>query len=629
MLGVGTTCDVAFNDSSDDEEITHTARVVTVLEGSSTQGALQFPSTERTSWMQKIVDGGTSLLVSTIFGRRSLGSNEPFHVAQVSPSTLSAGAEEGEDWGSRAHLDSQAHTRVQSSFPESVCTSEGVAVDLHSAILQYRRTPSDFYMRIIQAALSSGGVQINGYAFQAAAGNKELVETLLKSGNVNMDDAVVQRVIQEEIDTNMVSDPACGGRINPENIEYLKMLCRAPKARLTQQQARSCRYAGFEFAKMLYDNPHLLQNLPPPTWLLGCVLDICFVLDMLLTWVGLIAVLLHHACVAWMVYTWNVSQYTYGSYWTILCYVVGYVVSIVAVMVSEEDRIRDYEDRLWNYPDNTLKVVPCIPLFEIALMYVTLRYELLKEKAKYFVIRFDLYNGLSNVLFVDTFFFATPQLLLQYYLVSVRRALLPTSHSYTVLTGVGYTLYAISMYIFFRKATFNFSCNCFGFAVVAKKQSVVKSGDITTRMLIVTTSFYLHCNMFAALFTLISPSGCSLQVVAITATGVAMIVIQCTALIVAFVFNVTRIVWIACWPAAIVQVVFTLTFTSIQGSVKEGSTCELYSLAATSVPPLTYAALGFLCLSFVVWIGVLLYDRVMGKQQVVRWDNYYFWLRHN
>ncbi|ORC88257.1 uncharacterized protein TM35_000171290, partial [Trypanosoma theileri] len=357
---------VAFYDSSDDEQNEQVAQVVPVVDGVSPQTT---PTTRdenddnqeqeqrrqqqrMSSWLGRIANRTTAFLSYAFGGRNELNTDAPMDAESAEKESNDSGR-----WGYRAHRE-VARRSVELNNAESFAPSEEIAVDLRETILQYKRTPDDVYMRIILAALNYGEIQVGGDLFRAAYGNHELMKVLMESGKVNYADPYVQEIIQKEINSMVVPDAACGGRISPEKIGYLALLCHAPSATLTKEQACLFRHAGFEFVKMLHENPHLLRNLPPPRWIVARILDVCYFLDMVVTWLGLMATLVNLACVGWIVYFWLVDgPIQYGNF-TILCYVVGYVVSIVAVMVSEEGRIRDYEDRLWDYPDNTLKVIP-------------------------------------------------------------------------------------------------------------------------------------------------------------------------------------------------------------------------------------------------------------------------------
>nr|CCC96031.1 unnamed protein product [Trypanosoma congolense IL3000] len=615
-----------FNDSSDDEQNSYLAEVVPVIEDTEISPRPE-PSVGRheqePSWFQRALNATVSLIFSSVAGGQNFMSNEPFNIAQNSPGSIG----DDEQWNYRSCQSVDESVGGPSPYgEESLRSSDHVAVDLREAILEYKRAPSRLYMGIILASISPDDVKISGDILQAAAGNRELTKTLLTSGRADLNDRGVQRIIQEEIDSLMVGDEALGDRINPANIDYLKILCCAPSATVTKEQALSCRYAGLEFAKILYDNPHLLRNLPPPSWLLGLFLDICFVLDMVLTWVGLLAIFLHVICVGWVIYDWREKKHYECSSWTIFCHVIGYVVSIVAVMTSEEGRMRHYEDCIWPYPDNTLKVIPCIPVFEVALMYVTLRYQLLKDKSRYFVIRYDLYNGLMNVLLLNTYLFSIPQFLLQYYLRKTFNQSDVPFLGYTILMITDYTSYGISTYLFLRNAICSLSCNRFGFAVVAAKQSPVKRRSITSRILTASTASYLECVLCAVLLTLPKIAVCeTVSLVFILIAGTA-VVTGFVLLLVALVFDKRRVIWGACWPAALVHVTFTIVYTNAKIPMDVPLECSFYSLSSSSVPVLMYLTFSFLWVAIFAAICVSIYDRVTNSRGDM-WDNYYFWSR--
>ncbi|KAH9579004.1 hypothetical protein LSM04_009582 [Trypanosoma melophagium] len=306
---------VAFYDSSDDEQNEHMAEIVPVVDGVSPQTT---PSTRdenghpeeeqreqgqrrqerKSSWLGRIANGTTAFL-SYAFG----GGNEVNADDSHEAGSAGYGSRDNDQWGYSAHRD-VARRSVELQDGESFAPSEEIAIDLRETILQYKRTPDDVYMRIILAALNFGEVQVGGDLFRAAYGSRDLMKVLMESGKVNYDDPGVQEIIQKEIDSIIVPDASCGGRISPDKIGYLALLCHAPSATLTKGQARLFRHAGFEFVKMLYENPHLLRNQPPPRWIVARILDVCYFLDMIVTWLGLIAALINFACVGWITRFW-------------------------------------------------------------------------------------------------------------------------------------------------------------------------------------------------------------------------------------------------------------------------------------------------------------------------------------
>ncbi|ESS65049.1 hypothetical protein TCDM_06680 [Trypanosoma cruzi Dm28c] len=615
---------VKFYDSSDDEHNLQVAQVEPVFEETQSlpeesPGTDNREQQQQSSWLRRAIGGTVTFVTSSLSPQLGAPAGGQLDIAK---SSLSASTG-SDDWRYRDHRRLPFHEESP-SHSDSLVLSEDIAVDLCEVILQYRRTPNDVYKRIILAALEFGEVQINGDVLRAAAGNRELIEMLLRSGRVNVDDRDVQEVIQEEINSVLLADELQRGRIYSDRIGYLTLLCRVPSATLTKEQARQCRQGGFEFAKLLYENPHVLRNILPPSWILARILDLCFFLGMLITWLGLAAIVLNLVSVAWLASTWFGSSYSSFGYWTILCYVAGYVGSIVVVMISEEGRIRDYDDRLWDYPDNSLKVVPCIPIFEIALMYVTLRYELRRDKTKYLVIRHDLYNGFSNLLIINTFLFATPQLLLQYYLSTLYDPMTKKLAAYKLLLTVNYTLYGMSMSLFMCNVFFQYSCNSFGFAVMAVKQAIMLPINITTRVLIIAAIFYLECNIIGSVMSLTELDACSRGTIFFTSIAVALTVLETIGLVILITFELTRHIWAVCVPLILLPVIL-----SIYGSVgigrKDAEVCRLLALSTSINPPFVYVAFVFLCATFFAWSGFAIYGKLTGKHLYLRLDSHFYW----
>ncbi|ESL06959.1 hypothetical protein TRSC58_05359 [Trypanosoma rangeli SC58] len=615
---------VRFYDSSDDEQNVRVAEVMPVADDTPSVTGLSSPVNRRQqqqppSWIRRAARSAVAYVASSLLPHAPAPTSEQLTIARTSPSS----SNDSGDWGYRDYCRSPFHEETPPP-DDSLAPSEDITVDLREMILQYRRTPNDICKRIILAALDFREVQINGDVFRAAAGSSELIGTLLRSGRVNVDDPDVQEVIQEEIDCVLRADEVERACMYSDKIEYLTLLCRVRSATLTKEQARQCRQSGFEYAKMLYDNPHLLRNIPPPSWIVARILDLCSTLTMIITWLGLAATLLNLVSVGWLMSIWFCSIRPSFGYWTALCYVAGYVGSIVVVMISEGGRIRDYSDRLWDYPDNSLKVVPCVPIFEIALLYVTLRYELLRDKAKYFVIRHDLYNGLSNVLIINTYLFATPQLLLQFYLITLYDPEVKQLAAYKLLASVNYTLYVMSMFLFMWNVFFQYSCNTFGFAVMAVKQARLMPIDITTRILIVTTLFYLECNVVACLMSLGFIYFCSLGAIIFIAVMVALTVLVIIGLVLVIWLEATRYLWVVCLPPILMQVAFSI-YIVFGDARNDRSVCKLVAISALVAPPFANMALAFFCVAFFAWVAVALHGKLTGRQSYLRWDNHFYW----
>ncbi|RNF27292.1 uncharacterized protein Tco025E_00483 [Trypanosoma conorhini] len=614
---------VRFYDSSDDEQNVRVAEVMPVVDDpqplpEAASSRQQQQQQQPPSWIRRAVDSAVTCVASALTTQSGAPASTQLTIARASSSS----SNDSGDWGYRGYCRSPFHEETPPPN-DSLDRSEDIAVDLREVILQYRRTPNDVCKRIILAALDFREVQINGDVFRAAAGNSELIGTLLRSGRVNFDDPDVQEVIQEEIDSALRVDRADRVRTYPDKIGYLRLLCRVRSATLTQEQARQCRQSGFEYAKLLYDNPHLLRNIPPPSWFVARILDFFSILVMVITWLGLAATLLNFVSVGWLASIWFRSNHPSFGYWTILCYVAGYVGSIVVVMTSEEGRIRDYDDRLWDYPDNSLKVVPCVPFFEIALLYVTLRYELLRDKAKYFVIRHDLYNGLSNVLIINTYLFATPQLLLQFYLSSLHDPDTKELAAYGLLACVNYTLYGMSMCLFMWNIFFQYSCNSFGFAVMAVKQALLMPIDVTTRTLIVTALFYLECNVVACVMSLSDIYKCSWETIVFIAVLVTLIVIVIIGFVLVILLGAIRHIWAVCLLSILLQVVFSIY--AVGNASEDQEVCRLLAISTSVVPPFTYVAYAAFCVTFLAWVAVALHGKVTGRQSYLRWDNHFYW----
>lgn len=508
----------------------------------------------------------------------------------------------------------------------SMAETENIEIDLMRIVMDYLRSFDDFYLNILMASLKSGSFTIQGDVFSRAAGYPFLVRTFLDSGCVNTSDPLVQQTVQAEVDRALVGDPYKGEYVT--DAEYLYCLCSLKTTRVTQDQMVLLRYSGFAFIKLLYDFPHLVQDNPkPPRWA-HAFLNATNILSSVLTWADLFISTVFMGMCVWMAVLWlrSIPVRSYG-YWTIICYVGGYVVAFVCTMRSEEKKITEYDNQHWRYPSNKLRLFPVFPMYQCFLVATSLRYELSDERDRYFIIRYDLRNGTSLQAILDASIFAIPQICTQWYLYHSSSVEVSTAMKvcFFILLISGLLLVIIAALCFLRSNLLSHSCDSFGFAFMSREtqgqSSVLYSDDTKVIRVMPTDVATRMCVFFAVLFlitvaiwlfiALLNLSFCAGKVKVFIAIyfGVTITSILLTNFLLIYV-RFSRLLALLGVPAIVLQVAFFI-FTKVYGAGGRCAFTKEYGPAYQIPVFVTFAAA---VLAFLVWCLFALYELVRGER---------------
>ncbi|TPP47230.1 hypothetical protein CGC20_34425 [Leishmania donovani] len=535
---------------------------------------------------------------------------------EVAPSTESASSVEGNDV-------------QEDSDPDQV------NLNLKDTLLLFMQTGSDVFMNIILATLKASNELVDGEIFELVSGSPALLKVFLDSGRVDIDDPRVQSVVQAKLDEVLAGDPYDGDVVSGDLLNYVRSLCSIRTSRITFQQMVLLRYSGFDYVELLIDYPYLLENLEKPSFCIFFVFDVLHYISIAISWIGVLVTLTFTAMVLWSVVFWfQQPEHRNNGYWIIITYVGGYVVSLVATMRAEEGKIKRYENQVWRYPDNLFRIVPIIPVYEIMLSYVLLRYEISANAKSFFIIRYDLRNGTLVQHITNGCFYALPQMILQTFLFisDIRR-----NHRYLhgacywLLLGCSLTLITMSIFAYHRIAFFTHSCNGCGFAVLSSQSISAKDhtrvlarrvhpSDIVTKVFVFFTIYFFVAQTVTLVVLILNLHSCAgtaiiFPAIYMSVLGLSIIVIVVVCVNLPF----SRGMGAIGIPVMLMQIAF-LVYVNVGAASRE---CVIFkpSFSKWMIPSI--AIFGLMCLSIVAWLTMLLVEFFRGVRITQRAVDHY------
>lgn len=542
-------------------------------------------------------------------GRKSR-ENEPAYTNDQLEGSGDDSSSESGHWGYGA-------SHFQATPPSMTSTSHDsedtrvVGVNLTETILQYKRTPDDFYLNIILAALKSN-VEVNDDVFLAASQCPVVIKALMDSVFVSKEDPELQHLVQSEIDRILCGDPYKSEFIAPSEAEYLRSLCSLPSARVNERQRVLLRYSGFSFIQIAADYPHILSDLSSTYSLLFQVGFFIQTVCLRLGWVT--TLLLTPAIICSALYWFlNVTQY---GYWTVLCYFFSFIACVITTIRAEQNKLSSYPRCAdWYYPDNYFIMLPIIPLYKIILSSIAFRCR--SGDASFLTLRHDLLNGISVQQITEGFFIAVPQLVLQSFLftnVSIGSwgtAILVGVCSITIMSAL------CGMVSFIWYAVFHYSCNSFGFAMltVDHKESIVipiPPISIITRLVHFFASCFTTALFVMVLIEEVNIHGCDTDVTIAVSTvllaTVATLIVTITVVTTSLVFSKYSAL------VAIPAIAAFLALAIFQATERKSENCEVRQgtwLLTWQIPVAVLFVLS-VCLLF-VWLVIIIIEKVSGK----------------
>lgn len=593
-------------------------------------------------WWSALVYRGAKAMTGLLLGPAPTIEREPFQGSPQCTPGLSRGRSAPNSSSSSSNIWAFGHSQEHTSHEESETASDPpsdsillpgaaaedeydqVNLDLKETVLMFLETGSNVFMNIILATLKAGTELVNGDIFEMVGRSPTLVKVFLDSGRVDTDDPEVQSVVQVRLNEVLRGDPYKGDVLTSDMLDYIRCLCSVKTSRITYWQMVLMLYSGFDYIEVLFDYPYLLENVEQPGFWMLLLLRILHHLSILTSWLGVLVLLFFNATVVWLVVSWFRSFDAHNNgYWTIACYVAGYIVSLVSTMRADEHRIKQYDSQIWDYPNSNLKLVPVVPVYEILLSYTALRYELLQGKAQYFILRYDLRNGILLQQVIHGFFYDAPQIILQTFLYRYYDGALQGTQlvvSYWTVFGACCMLAAMSIFAFYRIVVFSQSCSSFGFAMQSKKASDtherlssrrVLPSDIATKVLIFFTMYFLVCISVTLFVALLKTSSCDGQYLVFLSiyVGVTAVTIIVYVLLLVYI-PLSRLMGLGCIPVLIMEIAYLILLRT----ELDDSDCIMFvrGVRGWIIPGVVF--FGLMCISLTVWMAMVLCELIKGSR---------------
>lgn len=512
-----------------------------------------------------------------------------------------------------------------------------VGVDLRETILQYQRTPDDFYLNIILAALKSG-VLVDAQLLEGARGSPKMMQILMESDNIDVDDEQLQLIVQAEIDRILSGDSQHGDYVAAEHADYLHALCRMEFARVNVRQMVLIRYSGFSFIRSIVDYPHLLQDAAAPKSCQIYLFRAAYIFHTIILRLGIIPTFLLSPFIISVCSYWFMSSSGEYGYWTILCYFVGFMASIITTIKAEQRRIKVYpESARWGYPDNYYVMFPIIPLYKIMLAIQSLRYDCLAENSRYFIIRHDLSNGFSIQQMTEGTYLALPQLILQLYLsFQQSKTLMMKVVIYGLICVSGLSVFC-GLCSYARYATYSHSCDVFGFAILNTEEFIRKRlrviipilpTNIMTRLVQFFTIALTVSVFVTMLIEVVVIRHCSLLMIALVGSCLVMTLLTAVVqILIVALLNFSRLNALVTIPLLLTVVAYVVCYSiGVNRATGEDTNCTLY---AQSVVPIWYYPFIIVFfatfLLFLAWLLLIVVEAIMGRRIRQESIDYCFW----
>jgi len=182
------------------------------------------------------------------------------------------------------------------------------------------------------------------------------------------------------------------------------------------------------------------------------------------------------------------------------------------------------------------------------LTITALRYELLADKKQYFVIRYDLRNGIATQQLIHGIVHAIPQVIIQWYLLTDYDEndgdMGNIKTCFPLIVGTGLASFFLATFVFIRMTVFSHSCDTFGFAVMCVDQRKhflrytqrIMPTAIITRILLYFTIAMLMAGSVTNLIHLLDLEYCSVGAKVLEAVSIGVIGLTVLALILVLVY---------------------------------------------------------------------------------------------
>lgn len=516
-----------------------------------------------------------------------------------------------------------------------------IAVELVSALEAYQGAPNEYYGSIVQAALAERGPEdpIIGEELRWAARNPYLMQLILGSGALDVNDLEVQIIVQREIESTIrardrnsvlihghrqpVDERKHLPRLDPSVAGYLKMLFLLPTSRINAEQVALMEDSGFEFVKLLHDNPHIMRDIPKPPWWQLTPYEEHRHFDLMASLLGMVLILMDLTSMIAIAIHWWQTRTNFG-YWTILLACGGWIATLIVVVVFENTKVDSsfYDERLAEFPSSNGKLVPIIPSLEAILVFNIVRYYIAarREKRAFFVVTHDLHANFAVLFILHSQCHSFPQLLLQNYLFvwgSFNEADYFFFHLLVVTTSISC---CSSLLLFIRRIACFRSVNGAGFSVFGAEGTEANfdsRSEFFPKVITFILIYVLEYNVFFLIVAVMNVSTCSTTVL----VWIGIIGLIILAVVVILIFSLAKgkssstTGKLALGPLvaqiafAIYGSVFSNNTKASGGTNDQASTCAFYSFTLGANVRVGIAAFSLMLSVWVIWILVTIWRR--------------------
>ncbi|RNE97594.1 hypothetical protein TraAM80_09380 [Trypanosoma rangeli] len=438
-----------------------------------------------------------------------------------------------------------------------------IEIDLVSTLRAYRKNPSDCFGHLVLAALSSRSEEhpVTCEELKEARLNPYLVCMIIKSGALDVSDECVHAEIQRCVDTVIPSE---ADRVSLSVYEYLLSLLKLDFVRLSSEQYALMKDSGFEFLKLLCENPHVLPpgrlnsvrlNYVQSTW---CVDVFTMILNMSLELFCVISIVL---VIKYRIGTKRgASESTFG-YYTALVYGIGYAAHLIGMIFVMRGKVRHvvYGKMLCPFPSPHLLVVPVIPLYNMVSIFTYVRHRKGQQNRNCVAILHDIVAAqlLSSLCF--SLCVAMPQIIYQSFVLADIGTLIrydPQHYSHWLLTVSAISTTWVCILRMFRALATYDSINCFGFACFGFQGGrIIEPHSAIVRMVHISCLFLFELNISFLVMGAMSVVSCKKESIVTMALAGASLLVLLVLLILLLLSreSVFRLMW-ALLPLTLLQI---------------------------------------------------------------------------
>lgn len=514
----------------------------------------------------------------------------------------------------------EVHNGGQQPYGDDDDEGQDFELDLIGAMQRYVSMPCDFNGNLVLAALATRDPVNDPVVYEelcATCGNEFLIDMVLQSGALPVQvDARIDAMVQAYADAALV--PSSNGRLDPSRYAHLRCLLQVPSVRLSSAQTRLMRQSGFEFVVLLLEFPYLEQpETTADSWLRGAQSFAGRRLDFFFAVLGLVLVCFDFASLTLVTQYWYFQSSGY-AYTTMLCYVAGYVLDIVAMLFVVRNKATSsvYEGRITAFPSVNLKVFPLVPVYDIVLFQSIVRHEWDAWKSRgetsggrnHAAMIHDLYATSTLVRLSHSLCYSVPQAIMQSYFFDWgtlgEGSLEYFGYKLVLASSVACVLFALLL--FMRQLVVFDSVSYLGYASFGSEQGrIIDRRSVVPRTISLVLILLFEVNIFFLIIGAQNVERCSTNTI-VWISFASGVLASCFIIFVASVRSNKEDSAASCGAQRwfLVPIVLQGAFTVFM-AVRRASTvveeCTLFRRAGTTLLIIGYASWGLFFVLGVLW----------------------------